>query len=388
MSLTILKGERVPILIWADLAELESEAIDQLKNVAKLPWVFSHVAAMPDVHAGIGATIGSVIAMKGAVAPAAVGVDIGCGMAAVRTSLTGSMLPASLGALRQAVEQAVPTGFSEHRDPVAWPAAEALFKEFRNLDPRVRDLEAKARRQLGTLGSGNHFIELCLDEEQRVWVMLHSGSRHVGKELAEAHIARAKRLAHNAGLSDRNLAVFLEGSSEFEAYRHDLFWAQVYARENRAVMLHLLKGVLARFFPSVLFDEPVLCHHNYVDREQHFGEDVFVTRKGAIRAQTGELGIIPGSMGTRSYIVRGLGGADAFRSASHGAGRRMSRSRAKKVFTAADVARQTKDVECRKDPGVIDELPGAYKDIDHVMELQRDLVESVHTLKQVLCVKG
>ncbi len=388
MSPTILKGERVPIKIWADPAELESEAIDQLKHVAMLPWVFSHVAAMPDVHAGVGATIGSVIAMKGAVAPAAVGVDIGCGMTAVRSSLTADLLPGSLRELRLAVEQAIPTGFSEHRDPVDWKPAQGLFRSFLDLDPRVRDLETKARRQLGTLGGGNHFIELCLDEEQRVWVMLHSGSRHVGKELAEAHIARAKRLPHNAPLPDRNLAVFLEGSAEFEAYRHDLSWAQDYACENRAAMLHLLMGVLARFFPSVTFDDPIACHHNYATQESHLGEEVLVTRKGAIRAQEGELGIIPGSMGTRSYIVRGRGEAESFRSASHGAGRRMSRSRARKVFSASDVSLQTKGVECRKDPGVIDELPGAYKDIDRVMELQADLVEILHTLKQVMCVKG
>lgn len=388
MTSIILKGERVPIRIWADLAELESEAIDQLKNMARLPWVFSHVAAMPDVHTGIGATIGSVMALKGAVAPAAVGVDIGCGMTAVRSSLTAGQLPDSLRELRASVEQAIPTGFSEHRDPVGWPAAESLFRAFRSLDPKVRDLEAKARRQLGTLGGGNHFIELCLDEGQRVWVMLHSGSRHVGKELAEAHIARAKRLPHNADLPDRSLSVFLEGSPEFVAYQHDLAWAQAYARENRAVMVHLLKGVLTRFFPSVVFDEPIACHHNYVSLERHFGEAVLVTRKGAIRAQAGELGIIPGSMGTRSYIVRGRGEADAFQSASHGAGRRMSRSRARKIFSAADVSRQTQGVECRKDPGVIDELPGAYKDIDRVMAQQDDLVEILHTLKQVMCVKG
>ncbi len=388
MSPTILKGERVPIKIWADPAELESGAIDQLKHVARLPWVFSHVAAMPDVHAGVGATIGSVIAMRGAVAPTAVGVDIGCGMAAVRSSLTADLLPCSLRELRLAVEQAIPTGFSEHRDPVDWEPAQGLFRSFRDLDSRVRDLETKARRQLGTLGGGNHFIELCLDEEQRVWVMLHSGSRHVGKELAEAHIARAKRLPHNAQLPDRNLAVFLEGSADFEAYHHDLSWAQDYARENRAVMLHLLMGVLARFFPSVTFDAPIACHHNYAARESHLGEEVLVTRKGAIRAQEGELGIIPGSMGTRSYIVRGRGETESFRSASHGAGRRMSRSRARKVFSAEDVSLQTKGVECRKDPGVVDELPGAYKDIDRVMELQADLVEILHTLKQVLCVKG
>jgi tRNA-splicing ligase RtcB (3'-phosphate/5'-hydroxy nucleic acid ligase) len=388
MTLTILKGDRVPIKIWAGLGALESEAIDQLKNVAKLPWVHSHVAAMPDVHAGIGATVGSVIAMKGAVAPAAVGVDIGCGMAAVRSSITASRLPDSLHDLRMAVERAIPVGFHEHASPVSWIPAKVLFAGFKDLDPRTRGLESKAMRQLGTLGSGNHFIELCLDEDQRVWVMLHSGSRNIGKELAEAHIAKAKQLPCNAHLPDRNLAVFLEGSPEFDAYQHDLFWAQAYARENRAVMLHLFKTVLAGFFPEITFDQAITCHHNYVAAEEHFGERVFVTRKGAIRARKDDMGIIPGSMGTKSYIVRGLGEADSFESASHGAGRRMSRSKAKKTFSAADVLSQTKNVECRKDTGVIDELPGAYKDIDEVMENQRDLVEAVHTLKQVMCVKG
>jgi tRNA-splicing ligase RtcB len=388
MSLTVIKGEHVPIKLWADLTELESEAIEQLKNVARLPWVFSHVAAMPDVHSGTGAAIGTVIAMQGAVAPAAVGVDIGCGMAALRTSLSAATLPDSLRQLRLAVEQAIPVGFHEHRDPLSWAPARNLFDHYSALDSRVREGERKAMRQLGTLGGGNHFIELCLDEAQRVWLMLHSGSRHVGKELAEAHIGKAKKLHHNAGLADRNLAVFLEGSAEFDAYRHDAFWAQAYARENRGAMLHLLKRVLAKFFQEITFEEPIMCHHNYVAQEEHFGAKVFVTRKGAIRARKGELGIIPGSMGTKSYIVQGLGEPEAFESASHGAGRRMSRSKAKQVFTAADVSTQTTGVECRKDPGVIDELPGAYKNIERVMENQRDLVEIVHTLKQVMCVKG
>lgn len=388
MSWITLKGDRVPIKIWAELSELEGEAVDQLRHAAALPWVFSHIAAMPDVHSGIGAAIGSVIAMKGAIAPAAVGVDIGCGMAALRTSLKAAWLPDSLRQLRLAVEQAIPVGFHEHRSPLDWAPAKALFGHYAELDARVRDIEPKAMLQLGTLGGGNHFIELCLDEAQWVWIMLHSGSRHVGKELAEAHIAKARRLSHNAGLADRNLAVFLEGSPEFAAYQRDLFWAQAYARENREAMLHLLRKVLADCFHDVTFGECIACHHNYVAREEHFGEQVLVTRKGAIRARKGELGIIPGSMGTKSYIVRGLGSPESFESASHGAGRRMSRSRAKRTFSLADVAFQTKHVECRKDPGIIDELPGAYKDIDQVMAHQRDLVEPVHTFTQVMCVKG
>lgn len=388
MSWTTLAGERVPIKVWAPPGEVEGEALDQLRHAAALPWVFSHVAAMPDVHSGIGAAVGSVIAMKGAVAPAAVGVDIGCGMAALQTSLKAAWLPDSLRQLRLAVERAIPAGFHEHREPLAWAPAEALFARYGALDPRVRGLERKAMLQLGTLGGGNHFIELCVDETQAVWLMLHSGSRHVGKELAEAHIAKARRLPHNAVLADRSLAVLLEGSPEFEAYWNDVFWAQAYARENRAAMLHLLERILADFFPAVTFGALVACHHNYVAREEHFGQQVLVTRKGAIRARPGELGIIPGSMGTNSYIVRGLGSPESFESASHGAGRRMSRTQARRTFRLPDAAFQTKHVECRKDPGILDELPGAYKDIGQVMAHQRDLVEPIHTFTQVMCVKG
>jgi tRNA-splicing ligase RtcB len=383
-----LTGDRVPIRLWADPASVEEEALAQLKRVAKLPWVFHHVAAMADVHTGIGATIGSVIAMKGAVAPAAVGVDIGCGMAAVRTSLSATDLPDSLCSLRGSIESAIPVGFAEHRQVLGWPGADPLLRGFRELDPGVQGLEAKTARQLGTLGGGNHFIELCLDEEERVWLMLHSGSRHIGKELAERHIAAAKKLAHNADLPDPDLAVFLAGTPQMQAYRRDLFWAQAYALENRKAMLFLLKNVLAGRFPTIAFDPPVTCHHNYVAEEIHFGEQVLVTRKGAIRAGKNEPGIIPGSMGTQSFIVRGLGNPDSFESASHGAGRRMSRHQARKRFSAADLERQTRGVECRKDRGVVDEIPGAYKDIHEVMARQSDLVEVVHTLKQVLCVKG
>jgi tRNA-splicing ligase RtcB len=342
---------------------------------------------MPDVHLGKGATVGSVVAMKGAVAPAAVGVDIGCGMAAQRTNLTSHDLPESLRALRGDVERAIPVGIAQHEDPVVHKK-HPLLGEFPSLTKEVSGLEGKMKRQLGTLGGGNHFIELCLDTEDRVWLMLHSGSRNIGKELAEIHIARAKKLAHNQDLPDRDLAVFLAGTPEMEAYRHDLFWAQRYAFLNRELMLELYCGVLSQHFPTVQFEAPILCHHNYVAEEVHFGEALLVTRKGAIRAGKGELGIIPGSMGTKSYIVRGLGNSEAFESASHGAGRRMSRGQAKKRFTPNDLVEQTAGVECRKDPGVLDEIPGAYKDIDRVMANQRDLVEVVAELKQVLCVKG
>lgn len=386
-----IQGDRVDILAWADPSEIGSAAIDQLRNVARLPWVFHHVAAMPDVHFGKGATVGSVIAMKDAVAPAAVGVDIGCGMAAVKTSLTASDLPDDLRGIRAQLERAIPVGFGQHKRPLDRPADRKLWEDFRELTPSVQDLFGKARAQLGTLGGGNHFIELCTDSEQpdqNVWMLLHSGSRNIGKSLAEIHMARARKLAHNQDLPDRDLAVFLAGTREMDEYRRDLFWAQRYAMANRAAMLELYQGVLGAFRPDVSFQEAVYCHHNYVAEETHFGEQVLVTRKGAIRAGRGELGIIPGSMGTQSFIVRGLGNPMAFESASHGAGRRMSRGEAKRRFTLGDLKEQTRGVECRKDGGVLDEIPGAYKDIGKVMEQQRDLVEIVAELRQVLCVKG
>ena len=382
-----IRGDKVDVLAWADPGQIESVALDQLRNIAKLPWVFHHVAAMADVHYGKGATVGSVIAMKGALSPAAVGVDIGCGVAALRTSLTAKDLPDSLGGLRSEIERAIPVGFEQHKRPVQGDPE--LWRDFQDLTPAVRDLESKARHQLGTLGGGNHFLELCLDTEDRVWLMLHSGSRNIGKTLADIHISRAKKLAHNQGLPDRDLAVFLAGTREMQEYRRDLFWAQRYARANREAMLQLYSDVLRRFRPDVRFaDAAVHCHHNYVAEEVHFGQEVLVTRKGAIRAGKGELGIIPGSMGTRSFVVRGLGNPHSFESASHGAGRRMSRGEAKRRFTVKDLREQTQGVECRKDGGVLDEIPSAYKEIGQVMEQQRDLVEVVAELRQVLCVKG
>jgi tRNA-splicing ligase RtcB len=413
VSIDILKAAK-PIHLWTPVHEVESEALDQLKRVAALPWVFHHVAVMPDVHYGKGATVGSVIAMKDAVAPAAVGVDIGCGMGAMRTTLHASDLPDNLEDLRSAVEAAIPVGFNAHDEPAFKGATPEgikrqgaeLFSEFRGLTDKVQDLLGRAKRQVGTLGGGNHFVEICLDEggeecaypedcldlkkceSPRVWLMLHSGSRNIGKVLAEHHINIAKKLAHNAELPDRDLAVFLAGTPEMAAYRNDLFWAQRYAFFNRRVMFVLLKQTMRQFFPSIGFEEPILCHHNYVSEERHFGEDLLVTRKGAISARLNEYGIIPGSMGTKSYIVSGKGNAESFCSASHGAGRRMSRSKANKTFTLDDLAAQTAGVCCRKDGGVLDEIPGAYKDIDAVMANQTDLVEVRHVLKQVLCVKG
>jgi len=394
MSPSIINGDRVPIRVWANVHELESDAIRQLKAVASLPWVAHHVAVMPDVHVGKGATVGSVIALRGAVAPAAVGVDIGCGMAAQKTNLTAKDLPESLRKLRLAIEGAIPVGRDQHRAPV-WADApglkstgEALMERFAELDASVHRLAFRAAAQLGTLGGGNHFIELCLDTEQCVWLMLHSGSRLVGNELASRHMERAARLSHNQALEDKDLAVFLAGTPQFDAYRRDLFWAQEYAAFNRAVMLARLQSVVQKVWPRVRFEAPVSCHHNYVAEEMHFEEELLVTRKGAIRAGLGELGIIPGSMGAKSFIVRGKGNPLSFESASHGAGRRMSRSQAKRSFNTADLERQTRGVECRKDSGVIDEAPKAYKDIEQVMAQQADLVEVVTELKQVLCVKG
>jgi tRNA-splicing ligase RtcB len=388
MSLGQIKGKNVDIRLWSRPNEVESAALDQLRNISALPWVFHHVAAMADVHYGKGATVGSVIAMKGAVSPAAVGVDIGCGMGAVRTNLRASDLPDSLRAVRLSVEAAVPVGFSSHDEPVKTKIAADLWEEFPTLTDKVQGLCRRARTQLGTLGGGNHFFELCLDAEQQVWIMLHSGSRNIGKELAEIHMARAKKLAHNRDIPDRDLSVFLSGTPEMDAYRRDLFWAQRYARANRELMLELALGALREHFPQLVTGEAIFCHHNYVSEETHYGEDVLVTRKGAIRAGRGELGIIPGSMGTRSYIVRGLGCAESFESASHGAGRKMSRGEAKRRFSVKDLIKQTEGIECRKDSGVLDEIPGAYKSIERVMESQADLVEVVSELRQVLCIKG
>jgi tRNA-splicing ligase RtcB len=384
---SVLKGQNVPIKIWAPIEEVESQALDQLKHIAALPWVWRHIAVMPDVHLGKGATVGSVIAMKDAIAPSAVGVDIGCGMGAVKTSLKAEDLPDSLYKIRLAIEAKIPVGFNRH-DYAKGGSGNPIWKEFSSLDGRVHSLEKKAREQLGTLGGGNHFIEICIDNFDQVWLVLHSGSRNIGKELAEIHINIAKKLTHNATLPDKDLAVFLKGTPEMAAYRNDLFWAQNYAFENRKLMFELLKKIIVENFPAVTFDEPILCHHNYVSEEVHFGEEVLVTRKGAIRAGRGDWGIIPGSMGTRSYIVQGLGNPESFNSASHGAGRRFSRGEAKRRFTEADFREQTAGVECRKDHGVLDEIPGAYKDIDQVMANQSDLVEIKFQLKQVLCVKG
>ncbi|MBL8383918.1 MAG: RtcB family protein [Burkholderiales bacterium] len=400
-----LDGGRVPVRLWT--RDVEPQALEQLRNVAALPIVHRHVAAMPDVHAGIGATVGSVIPTRGAIIPAAVGVDIGCGMNAVRLGLSAEELPDSLARVRAAIEAAVPVGFAQHAaDQVRGSRQERAARAFDGrLDAIVARHPALAKMQkrfdetwicqLGTLGGGNHFIELCLDEAGRVWVMLHSGSRGIGNAMGRYFIeaARTQAMKRDVHLPDRDLAWFDEGTPWFDDYVEAVGWAQDYAMANRRAMMGLVLDALARVLsPKVrardVEAEAINCHHNYVNRERHFGADVYVTRKGAISARAGELGIIPGSMGARSYIVRGLGNAEALCSCSHGAGRRMSRTAARKRFSRADLEAQTAGVECRKDSGVIDEIPGAYKDIDVVMEEQRDLVEVVHVLKQVLCVKG
>lgn len=399
-----LAGTAAPTLMWAHEHEVEPQALQQLRNIASLPWV-EGLRVMPDVHLGKGATVGSVIAMRDAVSPNAVGVDIGCGMIGVRTSLTAADLPDDLHAIRTRIERAVPVGFHAHDEPVDLrrlrpvngPAgrerlkgADAFWDRFGGLHRTVQQLEGRARKQLGTLGGGNHFIELCLDESDQVWLQLHSGSRNIGKELAERHVAIAKKLEHNQRIVDRELAVFLAGTPEMDAYLHDLWWAQEYAARSRAVMMALVVQAVRDSFPDrdITFDEGVNCHHNYVRTEQIDGAELIVTRKGAIRAGSGEMGLIPGSMGTGSYVVRGLGNPASFQSASHGAGRRMSRTAAKKRFTVEDLAAQTAGVECRKDAGVVDEIPGAYKDLESVIAAQTDLVEVVARLRTIVCVKG
>ncbi|MEU6467296.1 RtcB family protein [Streptomyces sp. NPDC046976] len=397
MSYVEMPGARTPIRMWADPATVEEGALRQLQNVATLPWI-KGLAVMPDVHYGKGATVGSVIAMRGAVCPAAVGVDIGCGMSAVRTSLTANDLPGDLSRLRSKIEQAIPVGRGMHDDPVepggfhglATSGWDAFWGRFDGVAEAVHFRQGRATKQMGTLGSGNHMIELCLDESNSVWLMLHSGSRNIGKELAEHHIGVAQKLPHNQGLVDRDLAVFVADTPQMAAYRNDLFWAQEYAKYNRTLMMALLKDVVRKEFKKArpMFEPEISCHHNYVAEERYDGMDLLVTRKGAIRAGSGEFGIIPGSMGTSSYIVKGLGNEKAFNSASHGAGRRMSRNAAKRHFTIKDLEEQTRGVECRKDSGVLDEIPGAYKNIDQVMKQQQDLVEVVAKLKQFVCVKG
>jgi tRNA-splicing ligase RtcB (3'-phosphate/5'-hydroxy nucleic acid ligase) len=396
VQMTLNKGQ-VPVKIYTQ--EVESQAIDQLVNISKLPFVHHHIAAMPDVHLGIGATVGSVIPTKGAIIPAAVGVDIGCGMNALRLSLHANDLPDNLRRVRSAIEAAVPVGFNEHDRSVSQNSTlkpldkglEQILDKHRGIASMQKNFAQTWAKQLGTLGGGNHFIELCLDEAQAVWIMLHSGSRGIGNVIGRYFIELAKKdmEKHFIQLPDKDLSYFKEGTTYFDDYVNAVHWAQDYALINRREMMRLILDALKTVLPSFeITKEAINCHHNYVAKETHYGESVYLTRKGAISAREGELGIIPGSMGAKSYIVSGKGNPESFCSCSHGAGRRMSRSEAKKRFNTEDVQAQTSGVECRKDAGIIDEIPGAYKDIDHVMALQTDLVEVVHTLKQIVCVKG
>lgn len=384
----VLDGGRVPVKVWT--TDIEEEAEKQLLNIARLPFVFKHIAVMPDVHAGKGSTIGSVVATKGAVCPASVGVDIGCGMIAAKLRGVTREDLGDLAVLRHSFERSIPVGFNSNTRLTASVTNWKGWLGWSDLSQK-HDLD-KALSQLGTLGGGNHFIEVCLDTAGSVWVVLHSGSRGIGNKLASGHIDKAKGDMKKMfiDLPDPDLAYFVMDSPEFKAYMKDLLWAQDYALENRAEMMRrVLIDLQFHLKKSSLSTEILInCHHNFAVMEHHYGENVLVTRKGAVRAQAGDMGIIPGSMGTRSYIVRGLGNSESFNSCSHGAGRRMSRNAARKAFTQRDLAAQTVGVECRKDDAVIDEIPGAYKPIEAVMADQNDLVEIVAELKQVLCVKG
>jgi tRNA-splicing ligase RtcB len=400
----VIESPRAPIKAWTRGVPIEESALKQLRNVASLPFIHRHIAVMPDVHWGMGATVGSVIPTVGAIIPAAVGVDIGCGMMAVRTSIRAEHLPDSLTTIRSAIEAAVPHGRTDNGgrndvgahqgDPPAlalekWAALAPGYDAIVEKDPKAA--HARGLGHLGTLGTGNHFIELCLDEAGAVWVMLHSGSRGVGNRFGTHFIERAKADMRRwfINLPDADLAYFPEGSDGFVDYIRAVSWAQKYARANREVIMGEVLRVLREIFPDLTETETAVnCHHNYVTKERHFGKDVWLTRKGAVRAGEGELGIIPGSMGARSFIVRGKGNHESFCTCSHGAGRAMSRAEAKRRFTVEDHVRATEGVECRKDAEVIDETPMAYKDIDAVMAAQADLVEIVHTLRQIVCVKG
>ncbi len=402
MAYELLESNGVPIKAWTRGVQVEDAAHQQLRNLSSLPFIHKHVAAMPDVHWGMGATVGSVIATKGAIIPAAVGVDIGCGMMAVRTSLTADDMPDNLHAIRSAIEAAVPHGRSDNggvNDVGAHATARALdptmaakLERIVYKHPKIAQAAGRAGNHIGTLGTGNHFIEICLDEANRVWVMLHSGSRGIGNRIGSHFIQLAKEDMRRwfINLPDADLAYIPEGSALYDDYRQAVGWAQQYARQNREWMMTETLAAISRSMGRSfdVDEEAINCHHNYVAQERHFGETVMLTRKGAVSAKLGELGIIPGSMGAKSFIVRGKGNRESFCSCSHGAGRAMSRNEARKRFTLADHAAATEGVECKKDDSVLDETPAAYKSIDAVMAAQAELVEVVHTLKQIVCVKG
>lgn len=405
MKVESQKGSR-PIKMWTDGVEVEDTAMQQVRNVASMPFIHSHVALMPDVHWGLGATVGSVIPTLGAIIPAAVGVDIGCGMMARMTNLTSKDLPDNLKALRSEIERRIPHGRTNDGkagDRGAWGDvpelvgdvwAKILMKRYEDLCKKHQKLgKANNVTHLGTLGTGNHFIEICLDEADRVWVMLHSGSRGIGNRIGSHFISLAKEEMKRwfCNLPDQDLAYLPEGTEHFTDYVNAVEWAQLYAHWNRRVMMRLVENALVQCIGTHMqweHHQAINCHHNYVTKERHYGKNVWLTRKGAVSAKDGELGIIPGSMGAKSFIVQGKGNRESFCSCSHGAGRKMSRTRAKVEFSVQDHIRATKGIECRKDESVIDETPGAYKDIDAVMRAQSDLVTIKHTLRQVVCVKG
>lgn len=397
LNKSAVAGKGVPVKIFTN--DIEDDAIRQLRTLSQLLFIHSHIAVMPDVHIGKGATVGSVIPTKDALIPSAVGVDIGCGMNAIRLSIKGSQLPDNLGKIRLSLEQKVPVGFNCHQsisvkmstlDPLAIRLKKITDKH-KGLTKMLRNFDRTWAKQLGTLGGGNHFIELCVDENDDVWVMLHSGSRGIGACIGEYFITLAKKECETrlGFIPDRELSYFALGSQSFDDYMEAVQWAQDYAFENRREMMRLILNVLKNELPHfVPTKEAINCHHNYVSQETHFDSQVYITRKGAISAYDGELGIIPGSMGAKSYIVKGKGNSESFCSCSHGAGRRLSRGKAIRSFTLDDLKTQTAGIECRKDKGIMDEIPQAYKDIDTVMANQNDLVEIVHTLKQVMCIKG
>ena len=392
------------VKMWVGDMEVEQSALDQIFNISQLPVLAGHIAIMPDVHMGKGATVGSVIPTRSAIIPAAVGVDIGCGMVAAMTNLTAADLPDSLLALRNQIERDVPVGFNEHAKgipSVSGPYADILRKNLTKTMQAWDTLtmkqklgradEKKIGRQIGTLGGGNHFIEICLDTNSNVWIMLHSGSRGIGNQIGTLAVTIAKEQAAKRGwgLPDADLAWLDEGTPEFDSYIEAMHWAQDYARFNRDTMMNLVIAAVKHRIPKMqVVGEVINCHHNFTSLEEHFGTEMWITRKGAVSAKEGQMGIIPGSMGAKSFIVRGKGNHDSYCSCSHGAGRKMSRNQAKKLFTSLDLEAQTFGVECRKDADVVDEIPGAYKDIDQVMAAQADLVDIVTTLKQVLCIKG
>lgn len=387
----IYEGKNVPIKAWTDNVTIEEEALNQLMNLSEMPFIHKHIAVMPDVHWGMGATVGSVIATKGAIIPAAVGVDIGCGMCAVKLKFKVDKFGDSLSVLRSSIERSIPVGFNINKE-----ITHRMWSSIKSIHPDGTPVNEKTFLQIGTLGGGNHFIEICQDENNDAWIVLHSGSRNIGKTSAEKHIDSAKGLMKDyfISLPDPDLAYLVQGTKEFKSYIDDLLWCQDYAKQNRnEMMLRVLKDVSYHIYGEELrydklVDMRVDCHHNFTQIENHFDSNIWITRKGAVSAREGQYGIIPGSMGTRSYIVKGKGNPESFCSCSHGAGRSMSRNQAKKRFTIEDHIKATEGVECRKDEDVIDETPMAYKNIDDVMTSQEDLVDIVYTLKQILCVKG